>query len=81
MTPLILDATVTNCLSEISERLVAANAMAKGALVCAEEGNQQAALRIALDLEPLIHEANTLLNAASLMNRLRNKTGEDDPGG
>jgi hypothetical protein len=44
-----------------------------------DKGDADAAVRIALDVEQLVHEANTLLNAASLMNRLANEP-PDPPG-
>jgi hypothetical protein len=37
---------------------------------CAESGNIEKAIEIALDVEQLIYEVNTFLNAASLMNRI-----------
>jgi hypothetical protein len=40
---------------------------------CAHTGNIEKGVEIALDIEQLIHEVNTLLNAASLINRI-NKT-------
>jgi hypothetical protein len=70
MTPQVSEAAVRECLTGISDRLSDATAIAKAAVTCAQEGNPDAAVRIALDVEQLIHEANTLLNAASLMNRL-----------
>ena len=37
---------------------------------CAEAGNIEKAIEIALDVEQLIYEVTSLLNAASLMNRI-----------
>ncbi len=37
---------------------------------CAEAGNISKAIEIALDVEQLIYEVNTFLNAASLMHRI-----------
>ena len=65
------------CLKEISLKLVSAAAISRGAVTCAESGDLAAGVRIALDVEPLLHEANTLLNAASLMNRM-SEGGEAD---
>jgi hypothetical protein len=70
MSPKMTEAAINECLTEISSRLSDASAIAKAALTCAEEGNADDAIKIALDVEQLIHEASTLLNAASLMNRL-----------
>ena len=53
----------------IRERLDKATAIAKAAEVCASEGNAEKAIRIVLDVEQLVYEVNTFLNAASLLNR------------
>ena len=37
---------------------------------CAEAGNIQKAIEIALDVEQLVYEVNTLLNSASLLHRI-----------
>lgn len=63
--------TIMGCLRDIRSRLVDAAAIAKAAVVCAESGSEDRAVRIALDLEELVHEANTLLNAVSLVQRMR----------
>ena len=52
------------------ERLDQAAAIAKAAETCADVGNIEKAVEIANDVEQLIYEVNTLLNAASLMNRI-----------
>jgi hypothetical protein len=70
MSPQVTEAAIKECLTEISSRLSDASAIAKAAVTCAEGGNADDAIKIALDVEQLIHEANTLLNAASLINRL-----------
>ena len=80
MTPQVSEAAVKECLTAISTRLSDASAIAKAAVTCAEEGNPGGAVRIALDVEQLIHEANTLLNAASLMNRLAGEQPEPPDG-
>jgi hypothetical protein len=58
------------CLREMRERLEQATSIAKAAEACAENGNTEKATEIALDLEQLIYEVNTLLNAASMINRM-----------
>jgi hypothetical protein len=60
------------CLRHMQENLEDAAAIAKAANACAEAGNPQKAIEIALDVEQLINEAETLLNAASLLNRIMN---------
>ena len=55
---------------EMRERLERAAGIAKAAETCAESGNLEKAIEIALDIEPLIYEVSTLLNAASLMHHM-----------
>jgi hypothetical protein len=69
--------TVTGCLRAISGRLTEAGAIAKAAVTCAESGSEDHAIRVALDVEELVREANTLLNAASLIQRKREE-GEEE---
>jgi hypothetical protein len=57
------------CLKAIRDRLEKATAVAKAADACAEAGNPDKAVTIAQDVEQLVYEVNTFLNAASLMNR------------
>jgi replicative DNA helicase len=57
-------------LAEISQRLDEAANIAKAAQACAEAGNTKQGIAIALDVEQLVYEVNTLLNAASLINRI-----------
>jgi hypothetical protein len=57
-------------LAEISQRLNEAASIAKAAQACADAGNTKQEMAIALDVEQLVYEVNTLLNAASLINRI-----------
>jgi hypothetical protein len=66
----LLEATLKAHLSEMRERLDRVAGIAKAAEACAEAGNIAKAIEIALDVEQLIYEVNTFLNAASLMNRI-----------
>jgi hypothetical protein len=66
----LLDATLTTHLSEMRQRLDQAAGIAKAAEACAEAGNIEKAVEIVLDVEQLVYEVTTLLNAASLMNRI-----------
>jgi hypothetical protein len=52
------------------DRLEEAAGIAKAANACAEAGNISKAIEIVLDVEQLIYEVNTFLNAASLMHRI-----------
>lgn len=49
--------------------LVEALSLATAATSCAKAGNTDQAFRIALDIECLVSEANSLLQAASIFNR------------
>ena len=57
-------------LKEIHTRLDEAASIAKAANACAEAGNADKGVQVALDIEELIHEATRLLDAATLINRL-----------
>jgi hypothetical protein len=57
-------------LAETRQRLDEAASIAKAAQACADPGNTRQGIAIALDVDQLIYEANTLLNAASLINRI-----------
>ena len=70
--------SITGCLSEISERLTDAAAIAKAAVVCAESGSEREALRIAMDLDELLSEAETLHGAMCLIGRM-SRSGERPP--
>ena len=64
------DITIKAFLQQIRGRLEQAAGVAKTAEAWAEAGNIAKAVEIALDIEESIYEANTLLNAASLVNRI-----------
>ncbi len=66
----MLEATLKTHLTEMRQRLDQAAAIAKAAETCADVGNIEKAVEIANDVDQLIYEVNTLLNAASLMNRI-----------
>jgi hypothetical protein len=66
----MLEATLKMHLSEMRERLTQAADIARIAETCAEGGNMEKAIEIALDVEQLLYEVNTFLNAASMMHRL-----------
>ena len=52
------------------QRLEQAASIAKAAEACAEAGNVDKGIEISLDIEQLIYEVSTFLNAASLINRI-----------
>jgi hypothetical protein len=57
-------------LKEMRARLDQAASIAKAAEACSATGNVQKGIEIALDVEQLLYEVNTFLNAASMINRL-----------
>lgn len=57
-------------LTIMRERLDQAASLGHAAEACAKSGNIGKAIEIALDIEQLTYEVNTLLNAASLLNRI-----------
>jgi hypothetical protein len=65
-----LEATLKVYISEMQELLDRATSIAKAANASAEAGNVNKAIEIALDIEQLIYEVNTFLNAASLIHRI-----------
>lgn len=76
--------SITKGLREISERLTDASAIAKASVtpdpvrgrLCAESGSEREALRIAMDLDELLHEAVTLHGAVCLLGHMeRARTG------
>jgi hypothetical protein len=69
ITPEIVDAAVREIPQLDRERLDRAAASARAAVKCGEAGNIEKAVAIVLEVEPLIHEVNTYLNAASLIRR------------
>ena len=58
------------CLKDIHTRLDQAASIAKAANACAEAGNAQKGVQVALDIVELVHETTRFLDAATLMNRL-----------
>ena len=66
----IAETTIKLYLKEIHSRLEEAASIAKAANACAEAGNADKGVGVALDIEQLCYEATRLLDAASLINRL-----------
>jgi hypothetical protein len=66
----MVDATLKLHIAEMRERLDRAAGIARAAETCAEAGSLDKAIEIALDVEQLIYEVNTFLNAASMINRI-----------
>ena len=66
----LVEATIKAYLTEIRSRLDRAAGIGRAADACAGAGFHEKGLEVALDIEQLLYEATTLLNAASLINRI-----------
>jgi hypothetical protein len=66
--------TIKTYLTEIRTRLDKAAGIARAADACAGAGFCDRAVEITLDIEQPLYEATTLLNAASLINRICKET-------
>ncbi|ETR76365.1 hypothetical protein X566_17670 [Afipia sp. P52-10] len=64
------DAAVALHLTELSRRLDNAAELGRAAAACLSAGSHAAALDVAMDIEQLLYETTTLLNAASLLHRM-----------
>jgi hypothetical protein len=58
MDPKIVEITIKSYLKEMRERLDRAASIAKAAETCADSGNVEKGIEIALDVEQLIYEVN-----------------------
>jgi len=70
MDPQAAETTIKTHLNEIRGRLDKAAGMGRAADARAGAGFHEKGLEVALDMEQLLYEATTLLNAASLINRI-----------
>jgi hypothetical protein len=70
MDAIALDTTIKTHLSDVRARLEKGLRIAKAAETCAVSGRTRKGMEIALGLEAIVHELNTLLNAVSMTNRL-----------
>lgn len=61
---------ITTCLEALSARLADASAIAVAAVTCARHGSEPEAVRIALTLDGLLGEAQTLHGAVCLLGRM-----------
>ena len=66
----LVETTIKAYLTEIRNRLDKAAGIGRAADACAGAGFHKKGLEVALDMEQLLYEATTLLNAASLINRI-----------
>jgi hypothetical protein len=67
MTPEIANTVVTDFLKEIGRLLDQAVSIARAAEACVDADNPKQAVEIAMDVESLVFDATTLLNAARLI--------------
>jgi len=67
----VADTAIKAYLKEIYSRLTEAAGIAKAADACADAGDADRGVKVALDIEQLISDANRLLDAATLINRIR----------
>jgi hypothetical protein len=70
MDPQLAETTIKTYLNEIRNRLDKAAGIGRAADACAGAGFYEKGLEVALDMEQLLYEATTLLNAASLISRI-----------
>jgi hypothetical protein len=66
----LVETTIKAYLTEIRSRLDKAAGIGRAADACAGAGFHEKGLEVALDMEQLLYEATTLLNAASLISRI-----------
>ncbi|MGE0630210.1 MAG: hypothetical protein AB7O43_20640 [Hyphomicrobiaceae bacterium] len=65
------DIVIQLFLMAIRNRLDEAAGIARAADACASAGNLQKAIEVALDIEQIAYEVNRLLDAASLLQRIK----------
>ena len=73
-------ATIRTFLRQAWERLHRAVGVARAAEIRAATAGAEIGARMALDVEPALYEVKTLVNAASLLNRLASATPAEPPG-
>ena len=70
MDPQTIELTIKAYLTEMRARLEKAASIAKAAEACALSGNCDKGIDVSLDIEQIVYEVNTFLNAASMISRL-----------
>jgi hypothetical protein len=65
-----IEITIRAYLKQMRERLEQAVGIARAAQACADAGQVEKGIEVALDVEQLVYEISTCLNAASMVNRL-----------
>ena len=70
MDAISVDTTVKTSLALVRAKLEKALRIARAAEACAVSGRTRKGMEVALSLELIVYELNTLLNAVSMINRL-----------
>ena len=70
MDTIALDTAIKTYLTDLRAKLEKGLRIAKAAEICAGSGRTRKGMEIVLSLEPIVYELNTLLNAATMINRL-----------
>ena len=70
MDAISLDTTVKTSLALVRARFEKGLRIAKAAETCAVSGRTRKGIEVALGLEEIVYELNTLLNAAGILSRL-----------
>jgi len=65
------DALLITLVRDIRERLDSASSIGVAAQACADSGHLVKAIEISLDVEQILYEVTTLLNAVSLLHRVK----------
>lgn len=66
----LIEIVIKTHLKQMSDRLDRAASLGKAAVACADTGNISKGIQIALDVEQIVYEVTTILNAASMINRV-----------
>jgi hypothetical protein len=66
----VTEATIKASLADIRAKLEKGLRIAKAAETCAGSGQTRKGIEVALGLEAIVYELNTLLNAAGMISRL-----------
>ena len=70
MDAISVDTTVKTSLALVRAKLEKALRIARAAEACAVSGRTRKGIEVALGLEEIVYELNTLLNAAGILSRL-----------
>ena len=70
MDAIALDTAIKTHLADVRARFEKGLRIAKAAQACAVSGRTRKGMEVALGLEAIVHELNTILNAASMIKRI-----------